>query len=128
MKEVIGKVKDKAAGDTDVLAVYLFGSRVREDFSPVSDFDICLILFPGECAGKGISEKRLEYVKMFNGKTDIQVFRQLPLYIRVRILKEGEVIFCRNEDLLYETAFKTIREFNDFEHIYREYLEEVLNG
>jgi hypothetical protein len=56
---------------------------------------------------------------------DIHVYQQLPLYIRKRILKEGETLFCRDEDALYELAFRTVQEFEDFKRIYYGYLEEV---
>jgi len=72
-----------------------------------------------------LSQKKLEYLKLFD--MDIQVFQQLPLYNRTRIIKEGKILFCANEDELYEIVFSTIREFGDFEHIYRHYLREVAN-
>jgi len=58
---------------------------------------------------------------------DIQVFQQLPFYIRTRIIKEGKILFCANEDELCKIVFSTIREFGDFEHIYSHYLKEVAN-
>jgi hypothetical protein len=46
----------------------------------------------------------------------------------VRVLKEGKVVFCRDEDMLYDLAIKTMKEFEDFKPIYYEYLKGVLNG
>ena len=71
-------------------------------------------------------QKQLTYLKLFD--MDIQIFQKLPLYIRIRIIKEGKVLFCRNEDTLYEIAFRTIQEFADFEHIYRDYLKELASA
>lgn len=50
---------------------------------------------------------------------------QLPLYIRVRVLKEGGILFVRDENQLYELAFRTAQAFEDFKHIYYGYLKEV---
>ena len=72
-------------------------------------------------------DEALEFLKKSKNGFDIQIFQQLPLYIRIRIIKEGKVLFCRNEDMLYEAAFRTIREFSDFQHIYRDYLKEVVS-
>ena len=73
-----------------------------------------------------ISQKKLEYSKRFPG-VDIQIFQQLPLYIKVRILKHGKIILCKDEDKIYDLAFYVITEYSDYEHIYREYLREIEN-
>lgn len=116
----------KARQDTDVLAVLLFGSAARrQEKTPLSDVDICLVLVqqtkPYERTP--LSRKRLEYLMHFD--LDVHVFQQLPLYIRRRVLKEGRVLFVRDEDLLYELAFRTAQAFEDFKHIYYGYLEQV---
>lgn len=59
---------------------------------------------------------------------DISIFQQLPLYIRHRVIKEGKVLFCRNEDRLYDLAVKTVKEFEDYKHHYIEYLESVAHA
>ncbi|HBR10062.1 nucleotidyltransferase domain-containing protein [Candidatus Bipolaricaulota bacterium] len=116
----------KAKADQDLLAVILFGSHVRGEEGPASDLDICLVLQPGDWGDLELSQKKLEYLKSFN--LDAQVYQQLPLYIRRRVLKEGKVLFCRDVEKLYELAFRTVQEFEDFKHIYHGYLEEVARG
>jgi len=115
----------KAKKDKDILAVILFGSFARKE--PHHDIDVCLVLYPKKHAKLSLSRKKLEYLTDFN-KTDIQVYQQLPIYIRARILKEGKVLFCKNEDTLYDIAFETIKDFNDFEPRYKTYLEGVMNA
>lgn len=111
--------------DNEILAVILFGSFAQGDFSSKSDIDICFVMEKDNFLSEEFFQKRLNYLKFFD--MDIQIFQQLPLYIRIRILKEGRTLFCRNEAKLYEIAFRTISEFADFEHIYRDYLKEVEN-
>jgi hypothetical protein len=41
------------------------------------------------------------------------------------VLRDGRVLFCRDEDALYEVAFATIRAFERFRRTYRAYLDEV---
>ena len=119
----------KARQDQDVLAIIVFGSRARGDDGPTSDLDICLVLQPKDYSALKLSRKRLEYLKFFSMPgLDIHVYQQLPLYIRKRILKEGKILFCRDEKVLYELAFRTVQEFEDFRHIYYSYLEEVARG
>jgi len=70
-----------------------------------------------------LSRKKLAYVQY--GDLDVQVFQQLPLYIRRRVLKEGKGLFVRDMDALYQLAFRTAQAFEDFKPIYYTYLAEV---
>lgn len=107
--------------DKDVLAVILFGSYARGETH--RDIDICLVMFP-QAASKGF-DKRTEYSAE---KLDVQVFQDLPLYIRKRILKDGSILHCKDEDLLYDIAIKTVKEFELSRPKYELYLEGVAHG
>lgn len=118
----VERLLQSARGDPDLLAVILFGSAARGDLAAASDIDICLVFGLGETDRPALSRKRLDYLR---SDIDVQVFQLLPLYIRRRVLKEGKILFCRDERELYELAFRTAQAFEDFKHIYYEYLEEV---
>lgn len=126
MKSAINALVKKAQKDESILAVMLFGSHARKEARPDSDEDICLFLRPGNSEKENSFAKRLEYAGDFD--VDVHIYQDVPLYIRQRILKEGKVLFCRDEELLCEIACKTITEFADFEHIYRDYLKEIARG
>jgi len=117
-----------AEKDPEILAVMLFGSAARDESRPNSDIDICLVVDPGlNPSDKTIySQKRLKFLEDFS--FDIQIFLQLPIYIRKRILKEGRILYVRDEGKLYELAWRTAKEFEDFKHIYYGYLKEVESG
>jgi len=121
----IDKLLAKASQDIEVLAVIIFGSAARDEQASFSDLDICVVmtshLKPLELTS--LSHKRLEYMK--DNSLDVRIFQQLPLYIRVRVLKEGRILFVRDENQLYELAFRTAQAFEDFKHIYYGYLKEV---
>ena len=116
----------RAKEDVDVLAVLLFGSAARGDSRAESDVDVCLVLTAEPRSRRQLAEKRMVYLG--DADLDVQVFQSLPLYIRTRVLRDGRVLFCRNEDALYDTAFATIRAFERFKRTYRAYLEEVEHG
>lgn len=122
----LGRVVDRAARDPDVLAVIVFGSRARGDASPRSDLDVCLVLGAGPTSDIAIGRKRLDYLA--EADVDLVVFQQLPLAVRSRILKEGSVVFVRDEPALYALATRTARAFEGFRHIHRHYLEQVARG
>jgi predicted nucleotidyltransferase len=120
---VLSRLIARAKSDPDILAVVLYGSRARGDDFAESDFDVCLVLQPESGSAPDASHKRLEYLSKFS--LDITIFQQLPLYIRSRILREGSILFVRDEDALYAIATRTARAFEHFKPIYREYLEHV---
>ncbi|MFQ5899538.1 MAG: nucleotidyltransferase domain-containing protein [Candidatus Methylomirabilia bacterium] len=122
--EALKRLIARGQEDPGVLAVVLFGSVARGQTTPTSDLDVCLVLDPN--LREGMSHKRLEYLAEFD--LDIHVFQQLPLYVRRRVLKEGQVMLSKDDDVLYELAFRTARAFEDFKHIYRNYLEAVLDA
>lgn len=119
----MGGIIEKAGNDTEVLAVFLFGSVAQGKEQKNSDIDICIVMNRGRYTAFELSQKKMEYLKSFN--VDIQIFQQLPLYIRKRIIQEAKMLFCRDEDELYLVVFRAIAEFDDFKHIYYDYLGEV---
>lgn len=122
----LARLAAHATKDPDVLAVLLFGSRARGDASPNADFDVCLVLWGAPRSDLDRAEKRLEYLA--EGDLDVAVFQSLPLHIRSRVLKEGTVLYARDEDALYAVAIRTARAWEGFRHIHRQYLDEVLRG
>jgi len=116
----------RAERDHEVLAVILFGSYARGDARPDSDIDVCLVLAPDATTRRAVARKRLEYLS--ESDLDLAIFPQLPLHVRSRLLKEGVVLFTRDEDALYALACYTARAFEHFRHIQRQYLEDVARG
>ena len=125
-EENTARLLDAVRDDDVVLAVILFGSQARREGTPLSDLDICLVLNPHRYSELELSEKRLQYLKSFD--FDIQIFQQLPVFIRTRVLRDGRVLFCRDEQELYDVAFRTSQRFEDYRHIYDGYLKEVASG
>ena len=124
-KQRLEEVVQYAHGDQDILAVLLFGSTARGEQHAASDLDVCLVLQPGAYQQFALTEKRLQYLAAFP-LVDVQIFQELPLYIRRRILKEGHVLFCRDDDALYTLALRTVQAFEDFQPLYQRYLEAIL--
>lgn len=124
MNKKINTIIEKARKDKKIIAVALFGSRVK---GRGRDIDICLFL-DKKYPNLEMSKKQLGFLKIVENNIDIQIFQQLPVYIRIRIIKEGKILFCKNTDLLYSIAFDTIKEFNSYEKVYETYLEAIKNG
>lgn len=109
--------------DESVLAILLFGSRARGDGRADSDVDVCLVLAQAERERLDPARTRLRYAMQVD--LDVQVFQQLPIYVRQRVLKEGQVLFVRDEAALYDLALRTVRAFALFRPRFEAYLAEV---
>ena len=110
----------------DPARIILFGSRARGEAGPDSDFDVCLVLANGPRSDADGTQKRLDYLA--EADLDLTIFQQLPLYVRSRVLREGKVLFVRDEDRLYDVAIRTVKAWEDFRHIHRMYLDAIAHG
>ena len=126
LEKSLERVLHQTKQDAEILAVILFGSCARGENTPASDIDVCLVLGDRPYTPLYLSRKKLQYLKI--GGIDIHVYQQLPLYIRHRVLKEGKVLFTRDEEALYELAFRTAQSFEDFKYRYDSYLQQVAHG
>jgi uncharacterized protein len=124
--ELNKKLKEEIIKDKKVIAVFIYGSYSRGEKN-YGDIDICVVL-DKKYSGIEMSRKRVKLASLSPANYDIHIFQQLPVYIRKRILKEGKLLECKNENQLYEIAFQTIKEFGLYEKLYNLYLDKVKNG
>ena len=124
IRDKMRNIVEKAKKDKDILALALFGSSLK---GKGRDIDLCLYL-KRKMTNREMSRKKIEFSGRAKNDVDIQIFQQLPMYIRIRVVREGMILFCKDEGLLYEIAFRTIKEFNLYEKVYEMYLERVKNG
>jgi len=122
--ESVLKIIKKAKQDKQIIAVALFGSSLR---GKGRDIDICIFL-DKKYSNLEMSKKRLEFLNGLSDEIDLQIFQQLPIYIRIRIIKEGKILFCKNLDHIYKIAIYTKQEFDFFKKAYYMYLNAIKNG
>ncbi|MCK5108772.1 MAG: nucleotidyltransferase domain-containing protein [Methanosarcinales archaeon] len=102
--------------------VIQYGSSVNSTMTKDSDIDLA-IYYDGKDDSE-LSRYRFKLLSnLFNGIYDIQIFRQLPRYIRTEVLK-GNTIYCKDRIFLYGVARQTIEEFDAFKHGYYDYIGE----
>jgi len=111
----------RVEGFEKVRFVILYGSVSRGDAREGSDIDLC-VFFEGD--REEASRFRFRALsEFFSDKYDLQIFQQLPLYVRVECLR-GQVLYCPDERILYDVAVETIREFDAFKHRFYDYIGE----
>ena len=111
----------KASSDPEIIAVVLFGSRLNRE--RYRDTDICL--FTKGCLKR---DKRMEYLSCFGDKYDIQVFSELPLYIRANVLKDGRILLDKDYHALFDIYRETIQAFDLFKPHFDAFLGVQENG
>ena len=125
IKQLIKEFLDQLI-DTEVFSktefVILYGSSLSSYHLDDSDIDICIYINEEK---KKLPKIRLELLKKFNEKFDIQIFQLLPLYVQIEVLK-GEILYVKEEERLYEIADETIDEYEDFYPFYLDYINRFL--
>ncbi len=108
-------------GFEKVRFIILYGSAAEGTTRENSDIDLCIDI--DEDTDYERSKFRLRVLSELPDFFDVQIFAQLPVYVKKEVLK-GKVIFCRDEEYLYEVAISTIKEFDDFKYRYYDYIGE----
>ena len=98
--------------------IILYGSYLGDYHYDDSDIDICIYIQEDE---RNLAEIRLNLLKKFEDKFDIQIFQLLPIYIQIEVLK-GKVLYMRDENMIYEIAYETIEEYEEFSPLYKDYI------
>ena len=113
----------KIPGFEQVEFIILYGSAAEKRMTATSDVDLCMY-YNGD--REEASRFRHKVLSLLPGTLfDIQVFQQLPLYVRVEALK-GIPVYTRNTRFLYDKATETIRDFDNFKHRLYDYTGQVL--
>ena len=118
VKLLIQKLKEMPDFNS-VKFVFLFGSYVNKNQNKLSDIDFAIYY-------DGIKEKRFKFRLKLLSKLpegfDVQIFQDLPLKLRMSVLK-GKFVYYKDIDFVYEIAYQTIKNFEDFKSYYYDYLE-----
>ena len=102
----IDKIIEPLKENRGVVSIHLFGSYARCREKPFSDIDICVIV--------DRDADRDAILSNSSRKIDLSIFHDLPLTMRFRVLKEGKLLFLRDELRLHRITVATIRAYLDF--------------
>ncbi|MGM5485236.1 MAG: nucleotidyltransferase domain-containing protein [Nanobdellota archaeon] len=103
-----------------VLFILQFGSTVDGTETPRSDVDITIFY-------EGSEKERFRFRLLCSGdlpdRYDVQIYQDLPLYVRNDIVKKHKVLFARDEQKMKEILIDTIRDYSRFEKYLNNYYE-----
>ena len=112
----IGPVVDELRQRNDVVALVLFGSAARGQMRSTSDIDLCIVTQKNMPASD-----RWELLSYGSKGIDVSLFWDLPLTIRFRVIREGKVLFCRDDLALHRIKVDTVREYLDVAPLIRKH-------
>ncbi|RLG57904.1 MAG: nucleotidyltransferase domain-containing protein [Candidatus Hydrothermarchaeota archaeon] len=131
MEKVIIKSEIKKILKTmpNILFAYIHGSFLKEKFR---DIDVAIYLDKEyEYDKKTILKKELELEEILGRKikypVDVRVLNNSPLSFRFNVIRYGEILFSKNEDVRSDFEALTISEYHDFAYFRRVYMKEALN-
>jgi hypothetical protein len=105
----------------EVEAIYLFGSHARGNAKPTSDIDICVLT--GRNIPKCLKE---EILSNSSRRMDISIFWDLPPAIRFRVLKEGKLLYKKDEIRLQRIKVDTLRSYLDIQPMIKKHCVRIL--
>jgi predicted nucleotidyltransferase len=77
-----------------IIRFSLFGSVLRNDFTPSSDVDVLIEFAPGKRIGLfGLAEIELELTDLFGRKVDLNTRGSLSPYFREEVPAEAEPLY-----------------------------------
>ncbi len=103
------KIKTNAEDDKNVLAVFLFGSYVKNKTS-YGDVDIAILLRKDDVDSPtllaGYSDPK--------GLFDTSIMNRLPMNIQSRVISEGALLYCADKAKIYDYCIDLMEKWGDF--------------
>lgn len=99
-----------------VIAVILFGSHATKKAGPLSDINLCIV------GDRALTEHQKNGLLSFGSRIiELNLFWDLPLTIRFRIIRDGIILYCKNPELLHRITVDTVRKYLDIEPLIRKH-------
>jgi len=113
-----------------VVLAYLFGSYARGQAGPLSDVDVAVLLADGPSSAHCF-EMRLEIIGGLMGilhfdDVDVLILNQAPPALRYRVLRDGLLLFCGDEQTRIEFTARTVSEYLDLKPMIERHQRAIL--
>lgn len=125
---IISILEKKFRKEEGVLFCYIFGSLAYGKFNSESDVDIAVYL--DEKKSDDFFDKRLDLIseisQILGIEADILVLNTASLFLKYVVLREGKLIFSRDESQRIDFELKTINNYFDFKPVLEKYYKRIL--
>lgn len=104
-----GFLRDKKG----IEAVLLYGSWAKNEQNVRSDIDVCIVAPDLKTPKQFAKLLGVIWRKINANKYDVRIFEELPLYIKMDIIKNHRIIFSKNTPELYYYFYHYRKLWND---------------
>lgn len=118
-KEEIKKAIREISKIKNVKAIYLFGSYALKKSHALSDVDLCVI-------GDLTKKEEIDILGYNTDLLDVVPFSRLPIWIKIRVFKEGKALIEKDTKFVDKIKVKTIQEYLDFKPALDKFVEGAL--
>jgi uncharacterized protein len=113
MKQIAPLIRELSQKE-EIVALVLFGSVARGQARSTSDTDLCIVT-PRDLP----QSDRWDLLSYGSKEIDVNLFWDLPVAIRFRVIREGRVLFCKDTLRFHRIQAQTIREYLDIAPLIR---------
>jgi len=111
IKKAVNKIK-RIDTENKVEFIVLYGSSVKEKYGELSDIDLAIYYHGNE---EERFRFRIRVLGRLSNRFDIQMFQNLPLYIRKDIVSSGKPLYYKDYEMIFDEYLRTIKGYEDFE-------------
>jgi predicted nucleotidyltransferase len=110
-----------------VIVAYLFGSQARGDAGPLSDVDVAVLIQDGLSSSEALV-LRLRLMEAIGlalcvERVDVVILNDAPYLLQHRVIRDGRILFCRDELARARYEFGVLRAYLDFRHYEDRYFQ-----
>lgn len=128
-QKTLAKLSGFFAGQKEVVAVYLYGSRAERREIKTSDLDLAVLFTRKATNPRQVLEMGVEVQKLLGNVFQVDL-REIhlglsPIFLG-EVISKGKIIFCRDEEMRVEfevAAMRIIDDSQEIERINRYYLK-----
>jgi predicted nucleotidyltransferase len=111
------RLVEALAADDQVEAIWLFGSRARNEADALSDVDLA-VLARGDLDASALWNGQLEWTGLAvkalgTDEVGVQTVNRLPVAVRHAVLREARLLWSRSPEIAADFGTRTLKEYLD---------------
>lgn len=128
IQDKINRLKIFCEKNPNILALFIFGSFGTEEELFQSDIDFAILYYKNIPLIEHLNVA-VEFVKILEREdVDVLNLNEAPIDIKMRVISEGELIYCSNEIKLSDFKEKVFDLYADYEPVLRKFYEDYIEG
>lgn len=119
--EFAAELRTAFEGQPDIVLAYLFGSHARRQAAALSDVDLAILLADApdddQCFARRLEIMGMAMSILRINDVDVATLNRLPLALRYRVVREGKMLFCRDENARIAFEAQTTLRYLDYKPV-----------